>query len=353
MMNKRYSYSQNPILYHTLFWIVYFVINTVRWGNYFDDYLYSIKSNLVEFPLHIILVYFNIYYLMPKLIPKRVGSYILLFAVSVLAITLIRIGITYELVTTEIFKESRTVETELFNLRYVVATFIGEVYVVGIVTAINMTINWVKFQNKESEMQKNQLETELAYLKTQIQPHFFFNTLNNLYSLTLDKSDKAPETVLKLSELMSYVIYEASENSVSLTNEINHINNYIDLEKLRYDDRLELSFDISGQISEIEVPPVIFLPFIENCFKHSSKTTGDNIPISLKIKVTDKWLEFICLNKVNEAVNGAKIQDKVAHKGIGLKNTERRLKLRYNQNYELKYGQVENEFSVYLKIPVK
>src|SRR5690606_26047619 len=108
----------------------------------------------------------------------------------------------------------------------------------------------------------------LSFLRSQVQPHFFFNTLNNLYALTLEKSEKAPETVLKLSELMSYVIYKGKQQFVNLSEEIEHINNYIDLENLRYGNKLEAKLSISGNILGKQIPPLILMPFVENSFKH-------------------------------------------------------------------------------------
>ncbi len=350
---NRYSYSNNTVAYHVVFWLAYFLLNTLRWGSYYDDYLYSLKSNAVEFPLHIILAYFNIYVLMPRLLPKRkIKLFILSLGLSIFTIVMIKGFLTYNLVTTDLFKESPFEET-LFGVNYLAASFIGELYVVGIVTAIKITIDWINFKNKTSELAKVNLETELAYLKSQIQPHFFFNTLNNLYSLTLDKSDRAPETVLKLSELMSYVIYEAREKTVPLTKEINHIQNYIDLEKLRYGERLNLTLDVSGDISGVELPPILFLPFIENCFKHGTKTRANEIPIYIGIEVVDNTLKFSCKNKIGEEdTNGKKSMDS-NHFGIGLKNTERRLKLRYKDNYHLNVFRTKEEHNVELEIPVK
>lgn len=352
VFNKRYTYSDNPWLYHALFWLCYFIINTIRWGHYFNDYIYSVKSNLVEFPLHIMLVYFTLYYLMPKFLPKKVGHFIVILFISTLLITFVRIILTYELVTTEVFKESGRDE-KLFGLNYIAAAFFGELYVLGVVTAIKITIDWIKFKNKASELQKSQLETELAYLKSQIQPHFFFNTLNNLYSLTLDKSDKAPETVIKLSELMSYVIYDSAKSMVPLEDEISHVQNYIDLERLRFGDRLNLQFSINGDISGIEVPPLLFIPYIENAFKHGASTRKEHIPIKISFNIEPEELVFLCENEVSEEEPAHQKLIGKWHQGIGLKNTERRLKLRYDNNYDLNVKIEKGLYKVVLKLPIK
>lgn len=349
---RRFKYEDNIVQYHILFWLIYFAFNTVRWGNYFDDYAYSIQSNLVEFPLHMVLAYFTLYYLMPRLLPKRAPVFIVSVLVCTLAITLLRIVITYEFVTTEVFKESGR-EEDLFGFNYIAAAFIGELYVLGVVSAIKIGIDYIKFRNKASSLQKTQLQTELAYLKSQIQPHFFFNTLNNLYSLTLDKSDKAPETVLKLADLMSYVIYDSAKSVVLLEDEIKHIRTYVDLERLRYGDRLHMKIGVEGEIENIKVPPLLFIPYIENAFKHGGSTRDQVIPIEICFKAEGKMLSFKCKNNISQDEEVHKKLLEKSHHGIGLKNTERRLNLRYSNEYELNVSDENGIFEVELKIPIK
>lgn len=350
-MQGAINFAKRPIVPHFVFWISYFIFNWVRWGSYFEDYSYSFRSNLVEFPLHIVIVYFNIYYLMPRLIPRQVTWYVVLLMVSTLAVSLVRIVLTYYFVTTDIYKESSLEDLSLFNFNYVMATFIGEIYVVAIGTAIKMTVDWIQYKNKTTELEKVNLETELAFLKSQIQPHFFFNTLNNLYSLTLDKSNKAPYTVLKLSELMSYVIYDAKQKRVPLVNEIKHIQNYLDLEMLRYGERLNVDLEISGEIGGHFVPPVLLLPFIENSFKHGTRLIGQDIPILISLHVEDHRLTFITENNKSVgpiADNGLQTYNH----GVGLQNTKRRLKLIFGNDYTLDLNEGEDKYRTVLNIPL-
>ncbi|MEO9967046.1 MAG: histidine kinase [Reichenbachiella sp.] len=350
-MQGALNLAKKPIVHHTIFWLVYFTFNWIRWGSYFDDYAYSFQSNLVEFPLHIVIVYFNIYFLMPRLIPKRLTWYVILLILSTLIVSFVRIILTYLFVTTDIYKESSLEDLSLFNFNYVAATFIGEIYVVAIGTAIKVTGDWINFKNKTTELQKVNLETELAFLKSQIQPHFFFNTLNNLYSLTLDKSNKAPYTVLKLSELMSYVIYDAKQKTVPLVNEIKHIQNYLDLEMLRYGERLNVDLEISGDIEGKVIPPVLLLPFIENSFKHGTRLIGQDIPILISLNVSDGRLTFITENNKSPgpiADNGLQTYNH----GVGLQNTKRRLKLIFEEDYSLDLIEGEEKYRTILNIPL-
>lgn len=336
------------VVYHIIFWILYFTFNTIRWGSYFDDYVYSFKSNLVEFPIHLVSVYFNIFYLLPRYIPGRPLKYICYLILAVLALSLMRIVLTYEFVTTEVWRESTIHEDSLFGLNYIVAVFIGEIYVVGFTTSIKLIIDWVRAKKRTRELQKQNQETELSFLRSQVQPHFFFNTLNNLYSLTLDKSDKAPEMILKLSDLMSYVVYKGKGKSVSLLEEVKHIHNYIDLERLRYGDKLEVEFSISGQIQDKHLPPLILMPFVENSFKHGMQYKNGKIPIEIDLTVTGNSLYFKTLNSKAVPSPSGFLNKKGS--GIGIQNTRRRLELLYGNNYFLKVEDKAKLFILSLKI---
>jgi len=335
------------VLFHSIFWLLYFSLNVIRWGHYFGDYLYAFRSNLVEFPIHILLVYFNLYFLLHKLVPKKIPLYVVCLTGSVLLMSFIRVAVTYELVTTEIFRESTIEQDGLFNLNYMIAVFIGELYVIGLTMAIKLTIDWVQSEKKSRELEQRNLETELSMLRSQMQPHFFFNTLNNLYSLTLDKSDQAPETVLKLSELMSYVVYKGKNSQVKLINEIEHVQNYLNLERLRYDNRLDVEFDINGEINNQIIPPLILVTFLENAFKHGSSNRLGNTSIYIGLKVTGARINYTVINDYKtdcKNLNGHS-------KGIGIENTKRRLDLLYKNDYKLDIKKNEGKFLVELSIP--
>lgn len=345
------SSLRKPVVYHILFWTAYFILNVLRWGSYFDDYSYSLKSNIVEFPIHIALVYFNLYYLLPRFVPKSILKYLAFLAIAILFFAMLRILLTYTLVTTEIYREAVYEETSLFGINYVIAVYIGELYVVGLTTGIKLMIDWVKNQKLTRELERRHHETELAYLRSQLQPHFFFNTLNNLYSLTLEKSDLAPEMVLKLSDLMSYVVYRGNARSVSLHDEVKQIQHYIDLEKIRYGKRLKTNLHISGDIAGKQLPPLLLTPFIENSFKHGIHLKEGKIPIDIEIAVVGDRLEFSIKNikpKTAEqsAVNGKELS------GIGIQNTKRRLELLFPNDFELNIDDNLDSFRVTLNIPL-
>ena len=206
--------------------------------------------------------------------------------------------------------------------------------------------DWIYERKRVEKLIEVQTQTELDFLRSQIQPHFFFNTLNNLYALALEKSDMTPSVILKLSDMMQYVLYDIKTEKVRLFTAISYINNYIDLERLRFGDTIDSSVSISGEIDTIEVPPLLFLPFVENCFKHGIKKNND-VKIEIEFKnLDDKFLEFTVINTFVQTIN-----NDIKH-GIGNKNVRRRLELLYDTNFELKANSNGNIYNVYLKIPI-
>lgn len=328
-----------------VFWMAYFLFNVVRWGSYFNDYWYSLKSNMVEFPLHLIIVYFNIYFLYPRfLLKKRYGRFFVWFSLALLAHYIIRTGLNYLLVTENIWPEAEG-HQQAFTFNHIVAVSIGEIYVIALVSTIKLTFDWILEKRRNHELQQEQLKTELRFLKSQIQPHFFFNTLNNLYALSIQKSDAAPEMILKLSEIMQYVLYDARQPAIALRKEINYIHSYLELEKLRYGDRILSNLEIAGDIDDIMVPPLLFLPFIENCFKHGTKNMAAT-KVFICFEKTEKNLCFEVRNNFDH-----QHQVSISH-GIGIENVKRRLNLLYPNNFVLKTTIDRGEYIVTLKLPL-
>lgn len=346
-MNKQATIEKKAIAfrYHFFFWLCYFLINFVRWGSYFNDYSYSLKSNLVEFPLHILIVYFNIYYLIPKLLLKK--RYLTYFTVLLLALGVhysIRTGLNFYLVSEDIWPEAIGVQKP-FSFNHILAVCIGELYVLSLTAAIKFTIEFLNERTKNQQLRELQYQTELKYLKAQMQPHFFFNTLNNLYALTLKRSSQASDVVLRLSDIMKYVIYDAKKRDMPLLKEIEYIDNYIALEKLRHGQSLDATMGITGDIDDVLVPPLLFLPLVENAFKHGLKDKDQKIKVDFEKQ--NKQLIFTIQNYFDSQ------QKKQQPGGIGLVNLKRRLDILYKNRYSLKKKIHENEYVVTLIIPIE
>lgn len=334
-----------PIKYHVIFWMSYFTFNVVRWGSFFNDFEYSLKTNLVEFTIHIIVVYFNIYYLIPSLfLKKKYLKYIGSIFIILILVYIVRTGFIY--VLTGVLSPELGRPVSFWDLNHFIVVALGELYVMTFVTAIKVLVDWSIEKKRNEDLSQLQLSTELKFLRTQVQPHFFFNTLNNLYALALKKSDSMPRLLLKLSDMMEYVLYEVQDSKASLLQEINHINNYIDIENLRFKDRVETEMNITGDIEDVKVPPLLFITFVENCFKHGLKN-NDKIKIDMSFEVDNgNYLEFSITNNYNPNIIGE------AHKGIGISNSLRRLKILFSNDFVLNTNAENGIYNLFLRIPV-
>ena len=213
--------------------------------------------------------------------------------------------------------------------------------VVGIVNFISLLNNNFKTISKNKELQNKILNTqlqlkeqELHYLKHQIHPHFLFNTLNTIYGFALKQSVQTPEIILKLSNLLDYILYQVNKPTVSLKEEVLHIKEYVELEKIRFQDTLKVAFASSEIDENIQIAPMLLIPFVENAFKHGSIINGF-LTIDINVKVVKNQLEFYIGNTV------LKGSQKKKTSGIGLENIHKRLELNYTDNYSL-LSEIEN-----------
>lgn len=189
-------------------------------------------------------------------------------------------------------------------------------------------------EKKQKELEKEKLNSELAFLKNQISPHFFFNTLNNIYSLIEIDGSTAQESVLKLSKLMRYLLYESEYGETLISHEISFMNNYIDLMKLRLNSRVSLTIDFPAEFHDFQIPPLLFIPFIENAFKHGI-SNREQSHITIRMKIDPEQISFISEN----SIGGGRKSDDLQHSGIGLENVRKRLGLLFPGKHDLKIEQ--------------
>jgi len=197
----------------------------------------------------------------------------------------------------------------------------------------------------QKELEKEKLNSELAFLKNQISPHFFFNTLNNIYSLISVNAEDSQKAVLRLSKLMRYLLYDSEHGNTKLSNEIDFMNNYIDLMKLRMSSKISLDVSFPEKYEDINIPPLIFIPFIENAFKHGISYRGKSF-IEISMTTEKESVKFRCANslvKIRE-------ENETGHSGIGLENVIKRLNLLFPGKHELKINKTDTEFEVLLQI---
>jgi len=207
------------------------------------------------------------------------------------------------------------------------------------------TFNWFEMRIMTEKLQKQNLHTELTMLKNQINPHFFFNTINNIDSLINSNTDKASEMLLKLSDIMRYMIYDTNVTTVQLSQDIKHIENFIDLQKIQFSNQNLVKFSVKGDSSNISVAPMLFIPFVENAFKHCTNKSMKNA-IIIDFSIENNAITFTCENIFDKTV---KINKDVAS-GVGLSNIKRRLALIYPNQNTVDIEEKNNKFKVKLTI---
>ncbi|MBS1664966.1 MAG: histidine kinase [Bacteroidetes bacterium] len=350
-----YGLLKRRWLYHLLFWLTYFGLVMILYAGLREKMtLLSCFLYFLTMSFEAVFAYINLYLLIPRLLfEKRYMAYglALFFLLLSCAVFLLFMQNVYEAI------EHGTIKG-LFKLRWAMlgAQFVIEVYVVGITAGAKFLKDYFLNQQWIKEKEKHYLETELKFLRSQIQPHFFFNTLNNIYSLTLKKSDEAPGIILKLSDLMSYMLYESNVPQVPLAKEISYLQNYLDVEQLRFGQRLSVSFTRSGFMDDVNIPPMILILFLENSFKHGVKNNINKIHIDISLNVDKHFLYFKVENPYTEHPSAdtahTNASDPIHAKGIGLKNVRRRLDLLFPDAYTLDIQVKDNIFIVSLKMPL-
>jgi len=224
---------------------------------------------------------------------------------------------------------------------HVVASILISGFALGLAVMEKLKEN----EKKQKELEKEKLNSELAFLKNQVSPHFFFNTLNNIYSLIGIDGPTAQDSVLKLSKLMRYLLYESEHGETQMSHEIDFMNNYIDLMKLRLNSKVALQIDLPVDFPDFTIPPLLFVPFIENAFKHGV-SYRDRSFIIIRMTIEEDEINFIAENSIGSAVQ----TDDIKHSGIGLENVRKRLTLLFPGKHQLKIEQNETVFSVKLSI---
>ena len=223
--------------------------------------------------------------------------------------------------------------------------FITSVLVVGFNSAIKLTIKWQHEEQKNKELEKEKLQTELAFLRNQVSPHFLMNTLNNIHALIDVNAENAKESIIKLSKLMRYLLYDSEQGNTTLKKEIEFIRNYVDLMRLRYSSKVKIELSFQESIPDVKIPPMLFTSLVENAFKHGVSYQSESvIGIYLRIRETD-----LIFRIKNSAGKNNKMADKG---GLGLKNLRKRLELIYGSRFELESSEDEFVFEVNVKIPL-
>ena len=336
-------YTRHRVLYHIGFWTFFVLFFGFLWGTY-DFYFYkTFTIELAELPAKLVVVYVTLYLLIPKLLFKRKTTWFIVLFLSLLVLVGFAQRAVNYYVTEPMFFPER-IALGYFKTASILTSFIGLSTAVAIPFTGKLLKHWFLSQQQYRSLEKEKLQAEIAFLKSQIHPHFLFNILNSLYALSLKKSDKAPDLVMRLSDLMHYMLYEANHASISLEKEIEFLKNYIALEEVRYEDRFELTFNCLGDVSNCQISPLILLPFVENSFKHGVNKVNKDGWLHIDLKVEKGILTLLMENDIP-----LQEQPKTEH-GIGLKNVRRRLELLYPEKYVLHTEAADGMYNVYLQL---
>ncbi|MFL5739779.1 MAG: sensor histidine kinase [Flavisolibacter sp.] len=359
-------FKQNVLVVFLVHWLAWLLLHfitflptllnskIVSWEIFFFNHFYLVT-------LSFLLFYIVAFFIMPKMATLQKKWFWVLIASLLLAIVFTYLKFRTETWHSEYLMRKaaffnkfprRTTKEDLGIFSYRFRTYFEiniliNVSIVIVAFAYRLLLIWFQQEKIKAELQNQRLRSELSYLRMQVNPHFLFNALNNIYSLSvIENTKRTSDSILKLSELMRYMLYEKedAENKVSLDKEIQHINSYIDLEKLRHTEDIFVNFSIEGHVNGKRIAPLLLFPLIENAFKHGILTEKGK-PLDIEMKISDGRLNFTIEN-----FNNTHYKDKVG--GIGVQNVKKRLDLLYGNKYEMNVDHTKERYIVNLQLPL-
>ena len=324
-----------PFFLHFSVWATLLFILTTHVYLEHDKFPIDAYSKVI---IGLFVFYINYLVLVPKLFFKRK---VFLYVTAALILCTIGANIIYQLEISHILNTFYDDDHKHHKSRTIAFMVYSSSVTIGAI--IRTYKKWSENELARTEIENQKNISELEALKNQINPHFLFNSLNSICSLAVKKSDDAPEAIIMLSELMRYMLYETKSKFVPLTKEIEHINNYVNLQKLRLANTQGIKLNINGNINTQKIPPLLLISFIENAFKYGADNQG-NTNVTIDISVNNNNFLFTCSNSVN-------VQRKQKESsGIGIQNTKKRLNLLFPNSHELVIVNETSEFSVHLSL---
>jgi hypothetical protein len=345
-------YKENPFVFdskyrllrHLIFWLVHILIFTFLYRNSEIDFWNQNLLSALWVPAFILYGYPIMFWVIPMFLLKE--KY-LLFSVVLFLWAVGGYFLNYLFRAYIYFPLANLWGLAIGNPNpWAVNSYLSMNVMAGFGSMIVLFKYWIKKQHDFLLEQNEKINSELQLLKAQVHPHFLFNTLNNIYSFSIESSPKAPRMILQLSSLLSYVLYDCKANEVLLENEIRIMKDYIELEKERYANRLEVSLNIEGDIKNKYISPLLLLPFVENAFKHGTSGQLEKPWLSMDIAVKQQILRCKIVNSKNEISASGQV-------GIGIQNVQKRLAYLYESRHELKINDEGNFFVVSLMLELK
>ena len=347
-MSKSKLYNRFEIAGHFLFWLSSILLLTLLFYFYDETFSFNlVEKSIITNLFFALAVYANLVLLIPRFLKQKNYIFYIFWLIVLISATSLALQLSF------LFPFRNILGIDSFsglNINLHSAYFFSTLLFVGLTSFLKMIKDWLSLQDinlKLVKIEQQKLEAELKTLKGQLNPHFLFNSLNNIYSLALIKSDKVPELILKLSDLMRHIIYESKENYIPIEKELEFVNNFIELQKIRTSEKTKINYEIIGNIPSAKIAPLLFEPFIDNAFKHGlpGSIDSDFIYITFNFEHND-LLIFSIENNFEELLTHSR-----PNSGIGLNNVKKRLKLLYPiDSYKLTIQKKDRIHSVSLEL---
>lgn len=336
--------SRYRVLRHVLFWVIDLTIWAIFWTLSHHNIWRNLFHMVIWLPVFVLYGYPFAYWIVPKVLLK--GKYLSFLAIILLwGVAGWFINIYYRMFVFIPIQEAMHFENVSVRAGWP-GSYLCMTTATGTVVVIAIFKQWIIKQREWLKSQKEKITAEIQLLKAQVHPHFLFNTLNNIYSFSLEGSPKTPGLILKLSSLLSYMLYDCKADEVLLEKETGIMKDYTDLEKERYGNKIEISWSVEGDIKDKYIAPLLMLPFLENAFKHGTSEQLEKPWLNVDIGVRQNILKCKIANSKNEFVP-------LSQNGIGVNNAKKRLDFLYPDKHELKMSDEGNFFVVSLLIDLK
>lgn len=332
-----YLFARKRWVIHSFFWLFVLALYVIFFGRKNNNYFQTFFFVGLLMPVTVFTTYFLNYYLVPNYLMKEryayFATYFVYALIGSLFLEMMISALTFIVMAELNIHDMSPASIDLF---FLLASLL---MVVFFAMGIKMLLHWKQSKEDYQKLMRDKIETELRFLKVQLNPHFLFNTLNNLYYLTTEKSDKAPQAILQLSEILDYVMHSGKSVFVPLESELKQVENYIALELLRYEDRVRVTKQFSGDLNTYEIGPMILITLIENAFKHGVMPRSEKSWIHFNVEERERGLHIAISNSSSQVKSGSK---------IGLDNLRNQLDHLYGKGYSMEVNSNENTFSVNL-----
>lgn len=338
--------NSKAIRFNLFFWLIYFIYEWLGRASIGDEYYRYLITALVLVPLTFFASILTMHVLVKSYFLKgKKSEFWIYFAISICVFALLRRSFIYFYVYPNYLPHA-LLEIPYIYWPKLLIEAVNIYLIVALYTLFHFVRELYNQRRISYELQKDKIETELKLLKSQVHPHFIFNTLNNIYSLAERGNPKTKDFIYRLSEFLSYSLYEGSEDTIPLKQELDYIMHYIELEKIRYDEGLDISINVFQDIKGFAISPMLLLPLVENAFKHGPKLVNKNNWIRLDFTIWDKWLTF----KIENSTQSDEFKKSSDNGGLGLDNLKKRLDILYPSTHSLKLLRQEDSFLVILKL---